>query len=115
MLFRSDSWSGSVAAQMQHMAMAVFRAIEVRRSVIRGTNSGMTCTIDPDGRIIDMMEPFKRDYMISEVPVYTEGTTPYTRWGNYFPIASIILAVAGLFGGFIAKLVKVKRIKGNGI
>jgi len=111
----NDSWSGSVAAQMQHMAMAVFRAIEVRRSVIRGTNSGMTCTIDPDGRIIDMMEPFKRDYMISEVPVYTEGTTPYTRWGNYFPIASLILAVAGLFGGFIVKLVKVKRIKGNGI
>jgi apolipoprotein N-acyltransferase len=102
----NDSWSGSVAAQMQHMAMAVFRAIENRRSFIRGTNSGMTCTIDPDGRIIDMMEPFVRDYMISEVPVYTGRTTPYTRWGNYFPIVSIALAVLLLGAGLIARIVR---------
>lgn len=91
----NDSWSGSVAAQMQHMAMAVFRAVENRRSVIRGSNSGMTCTIDPDGRIIDMMEPFKRGYMISTVPIYTERTTPYTMWGNWFAVSALI-AAAGL-------------------
>lgn len=102
----NDSWSGSVAAQMQHMGMAVFRAIETRRSVIRGTNSGMTCTIDPDGRIIDMMDPFVRDYIISEVPVYTERTTPYTRWGNYFPVIAIVLAVFFLGAGLIARVVR---------
>jgi apolipoprotein N-acyltransferase len=91
----NDSWSGSVAAQMQHMAMAVFRAVENRRSVIRGSNSGMTCTIDPDGRIIDMMEPFTRGYMISTVPIYTERTTPYTMWGNWFAVSALI-AAAGL-------------------
>lgn len=91
----NDSWSGSVAAQMQHMAMAVFRAVENRRSVIRGSNSGMTCTIDPDGRIIDMMEPFTRGYMISTVPICTERTTPYTMWGNWFAIFALI-AAAGL-------------------
>ncbi len=106
----NDSWSGSVAAQMQHMSMAVFRAIENRRSVIRGTNSGMTCTIDPDGRIIDMMEPFTRDYMISEVPVYTGRTTPYTRWGNFVPLISIALAVAVLVGGLAIRLLS-KREK----
>ena len=93
---------------MQHMAMAVFRAIEVRRSVIRGTNSGMTCTIDPDGRIIDMMEPFVRDYMISEVPIYTERSTPYTRWGNYFPVIAIALAVVLLARGVVARLMRAK-------
>ena len=32
----NDSWSGSVPAEMQHMAMAVFRAVENRRTVVRG-------------------------------------------------------------------------------
>lgn len=95
----NDSWSGSVAAQMQHMSMAVFRAIENRRSVIRGTNSGMTCTIDPDGRIIDMLEPFREDYLISTVPVYTERTPLYTRWGNWFALLALFAAAGLLAAG----------------
>jgi len=106
----NDGWSGSVAAQMQHMGMAVFRAIENRRSVIRGTNSGMTCTIDPDGRIIDMMEPFSRGYLISTVPVYTERTTLYTRWGNWFALTALSLAVLLLLFGLAARII---RSRGN--
>jgi apolipoprotein N-acyltransferase len=97
----NDGWSGSTAAQMQHMAMAVFRAVENRRSVVRGTNSGMTCTIDPDGRIIDMMDPFVEGYMISEVPVFTDAETLYTRWGDYFAwialISSLVILPLGMF------------------
>jgi len=100
----NDSWSGSVAAQMQHMGMAVFRAIENRRSVIRGTNSGMTCTIDPDGRITGMLKPFTKDFLISTVPVYTERTTLYTRWGDWFAIGSLVLAAAFLILGLAARL-----------
>jgi apolipoprotein N-acyltransferase len=95
----NDSWSGSVAAQMQHMAMAVFRAVENRRSMVRSSNSGMTCTIDPNGRIIDMHEPFTRDYLISTVPVYTERRTPYTRGGNWFAVLSLAAALGSLLFG----------------
>ncbi len=101
----NDSWSGSVAAQMQHMAMAVFRAVENRRSMVRSTNSGMTCTIDPDGRIIDMLEPFTRDYLISSVPVYTERRTPYTRWGDWFGYFAVGASILLLLGGSAYRLV----------
>lgn len=78
----NDSWSGSVAAERQHMAMAVFRSVENRRSTIRGTNSGITCLITPDGSIQGEMEPFKMYWKIWTVPIYsgdTYGTTLYTR------------------------------------
>lgn len=97
----NDGWSGSTAAQMQHMAMAVFRAVENRRSVIRGTNSGMSCTIDPGGRIIDMMEPFAAGYMISEVPVFTDARTLYTMWGDYLAWAALIASLMILTVGMV--------------
>jgi len=78
----NDSWSGSVAAERQHMAMAVFRCIENRRAMIRGTNSGITCLIAPDGTILGEMEPFRMGWKIWDVPVYeqsTYGTTLYSR------------------------------------
>jgi len=77
----NDSWSGSVAAERQHMAMAVFRCVENRRTMIRGTNSGITCLITPDGTVQGEMEPFKMGWKIWDVPVYersTNGTTVYS-------------------------------------
>ncbi|NBB90480.1 MAG: apolipoprotein N-acyltransferase [Spirochaetes bacterium] len=97
----NDGWSYSVPAQMQHMAMAVFRATENRRSVIRSTNSGMTTVIDPNGRMQGLLEPFTEDYMVREVPVYTETTTLYTRWGDWAAWAALALAVLALGWGIV--------------
>ncbi|MFO7849643.1 MAG: apolipoprotein N-acyltransferase, partial [Spirochaetia bacterium] len=105
----NDAWSGSVAAQMQHLGMAVFRSIETRRSMVRASNSGMTATIDPDGRIIDMLEPFVRDYMVSSVPIYTDKTTLYSRWGNWFAVTALIGSLALLLGGSLLKLIRRRR------
>jgi len=52
----NDAWSNSVVMEMQHMSIAVFRAVENKRSMVRSTTSGITCIIDPNGRITDMLE-----------------------------------------------------------
>jgi apolipoprotein N-acyltransferase len=88
----NDSWSFSVPAEVQHMMMGVFRAVENRRSVVRSTNGGMTVTIDPNGRIIDQLEPFIDDYLISTVPVAAGAHTLYTRFGDWLGI--VVLATA---------------------
>lgn len=100
----NDSWSGSVAAEMQHMAMAVFRAVENRRTVVRGTNAGITCTIEPDGEISSIIEPFTEDYMISSVPVYEETTTLYTRFGDWFAYLNLTVTLIVLLVGVIISL-----------
>jgi apolipoprotein N-acyltransferase len=92
----NDGWSYSVPAQMQHMAMAVFRATENRRTVIRSTNSGMTTVIDPNGRIVGMLEPFTESYMVEDVPIYSERTSVYTRFGNWAAWLALVVSVAGI-------------------
>ncbi|AEC02447.1 apolipoprotein N-acyltransferase [Parasphaerochaeta coccoides] len=91
----NDSWSQAVSAEVQHVAMAVFRSVETRRSTIRGTNSGITTVITPTGRMVNPMPPFVEDWRMYEVPVYTAdtyGNTPYTRYGDT-PMRLISMAV----------------------
>ena len=102
----NDSWSYSVAAEVQHMSMAVFRAVENRRTVIRSTNGGITCSIDPNGKILDLLQPFKEGFLISPVPVYKDTTTLYTRWGDWFAMLMVFLAITGIIVSLVRLFVK---------
>jgi len=95
----NDAWSHSLPAQMQHLSMAVFRAVENRRSMVRSTASGQTCAIDPNGKIIAMAEPFTEAWLSAEVPIVTPATL-YTRYGDYLGIffawAAVFLLIIGI-------------------
>jgi apolipoprotein N-acyltransferase len=97
----NDSWAHSVPSAMQHMAMAVFRAGETRRSVVRGTNGGMTSVIDPNGEIVAVYPAFVEGYLIADVPVYTEQGTLYLRIGDTVAViltffAFVLLVFCGI-------------------
>jgi apolipoprotein N-acyltransferase len=98
----NDAWSFSVPGAMQHMTMAVFRAAEARRAVVRATNAGITCLIDPNGRVLRQLAPFTEDVLVGEVPLYTEGMTLYRRWGDWLPpvcgAAAALAFAAALLG-----------------
>jgi apolipoprotein N-acyltransferase len=95
----NDGWANSAASEMQHAAIAVFRSVENRKSTMRSTNSGITCLIDPNGRVIDPMTPFKAGWKIYTVPVYdseVEGFTFYTRHPNLFGIISAYISYVSI-------------------
>ena len=105
----NDSWSGSVAAEMQHMQLATFRAIENRRPLIRGTNSGITCLVDITGKVINPLEPFSQSFGIYDITIGQETSlTFYTKHPDFF--AKLILALA-LLSYPIGVLVTLKRKK----
>jgi apolipoprotein N-acyltransferase len=95
----NDAWSKSLPAQNQHLSMAVFRAVENRRSMVRSTASGQTCAVDPSGRVIAMAPPFSEEWITAAIPV-VKGDTVYTRYGDFlgagFAAAAVFLL---LFGG----------------
>ncbi len=102
----NDTWSGSVPAEMQHFAMAVFRATENRRSVVRAANSGITAIVEPSGRITATLEPFVEATLIGEVPVFDAATTPYSRAGDWLGVAltaAALLLIAGALGGAVLR------------
>ena len=102
----NDSWSKAVACEMQHMSIALFRTLENKRTLVRSTNGGITCVIDPNGRITAMLPAFTEDYLIAEAPVYSADQTLYTRWGDWFAILISILAFVGLAGGLAYRLLR---------
>jgi apolipoprotein N-acyltransferase len=91
----NDAWAHSLPSQMQHMSIAVFRAVENRRSLVRATASGQTCGIDPNGRIIAMAEPFVETQLTVAVPIMN-GTTVYTRFGDWLGVLFTATAAAML-------------------
>jgi apolipoprotein N-acyltransferase len=60
--------------------IAVFRAIESRRSFLRSTNTGITCLIDYRGYILGQLEPFKADVLVVDIPISQELSI-YSRYG----------------------------------
>ncbi|MDR2403910.1 MAG: apolipoprotein N-acyltransferase [Spirochaetaceae bacterium] len=96
----NDAWSGSLPAQMQHLGMAVFRAVENRRAMVRSTASGQTCGVDPNGRVLAMAEPFTETWLTVEVPI-VQPRTLYTRYGDLwawlFVLAAGIVLLIGIF------------------
>lgn len=87
----NDAWSFSVPGAMQHMTMAVFRAAEARRPVVRATNAGITCLIDPNGRVLERLPPFTEGVLAGEVPLAAGPATLSVRWGDWLPIAAAAL------------------------
>ncbi len=105
----NDLWSHSESAAMQHMAMAVFRAVENRRSVVRSTNGGMTSIIDPNGVILDLYPPFIEGFLVGDVPVYTGTNTIYTATGEWPGVLFSILAPLLLIGGGVKREIDTSR------
>jgi apolipoprotein N-acyltransferase len=85
--------------------MAVFRAVENRRSMVRSTASGQTCAIDPNGKILAMAEPFTESYLSAEVPIITPLAL-YTQLGDYLGIAFTLAAFLVLIAGVILYIIR---------
>jgi apolipoprotein N-acyltransferase len=90
----NDAWYGDTAAPHQHQALALWRAIENRRYLLRGSNSGVTSIIDPVGRVIGEAGVFREEVVAGTVhPLRLE--TFYTRHGDVF-VWLVLCAAAGL-------------------
>jgi apolipoprotein N-acyltransferase len=70
----NNGWFGESAAQWQHAANAVFRAVENGVPLVRCANNGLTCWVSPQGRIQDVYLPGTTDaygagFKVVEVPL----------------------------------------------
>ena len=88
----NDEWFGRSAAPAQHLNQARMRAIENDRWLLRDTNSGITASIDPYGRVVASAP---RDVMTSlDAPFsVVTRTTFYTRHGDWFSWACAIISL----------------------
>ena len=109
----NDGWFGDSSAPWQHLANAVFRAVENGVPLLRCANNGVTCAIDSHGRV----EKVFRDARGSEygsgaltvaVPLLrtAEKSAPtfYNRHGDWFG-----WGCAGITGGLLLQKIRRKK------
>jgi apolipoprotein N-acyltransferase len=90
----NDAWYGRTSAPYQHLDMAVFRAVENGRYLVRAANTGVTAVVDPRGRVLERTALFARTVVVEDVPLVS-GETFYVRQGDLFAWACLA-AAAGL-------------------
>jgi len=99
----NDYWSLTKTEGMQHAANAVFRAVENARPLARAAASGLTCLVDPRGRIRARTPFYQENSLVVDVPLSTSRTTLYTRWGDWFPAALGVSLLVMLIGGILRR------------
>ncbi|TVR91335.1 MAG: apolipoprotein N-acyltransferase [Spirochaetaceae bacterium] len=88
----NNSWSQTNSAQTQHFVAAQFRAVEMRTTLIRSSNSGLSTIVDPHGRRVIELPMFEQDYYAGTVSIQqSPHPTIYTRWGDYLAWAFLFL------------------------
>jgi apolipoprotein N-acyltransferase len=91
----NDAWFGQTSEPYLHMALAVFRAVENRVSLVRSTNTGVSCFVDPVGRILSETKLTGAETLMETMPMM-DGGTPYrvlADWPAYLCILAIPAAV----------------------
>ncbi|WP_167496486.1 apolipoprotein N-acyltransferase [Desulfopila sp. IMCC35006] len=94
----NDAWYGKSSAPHHSLAMAVLRAVETRRSLVRSANTGISAFVSPAGTILRQSELFVPWAATSEVTLSQE----LTIWARYGYLFAPFCLLAGLLGGLIA-------------
>ncbi|MDB6121960.1 MAG: Apolipoprotein N-acyltransferase [Pedosphaera sp.] len=101
----NNGWFGEGAAQWQHGAAAVFRAVENGIPLVRCSNNGLTCWVDAHGRIQQVFKTPDRDiygpgFLIARIPLLQPGEkraqTFYQQHGDLFGWACVGISLIQL-------------------
>jgi apolipoprotein N-acyltransferase len=104
----NEAWFGDTAAPYQFLSMNVFRAVENNVFVIRCANTGISCFIDPHGRVVSRVrdeagkDVFVRGTLSGSVIPQSEKTF-YTKHGDLFAFLCFIVSAIFILAAVVKK------------
>lgn len=96
----NDAWFGKTTGPYQHFSMAVFRAVENRKPLLRAANTGVSGFIDSSGRILSRTDLFQRIALTADLKTDAYRSF-YSKYGDLFTYVCIIYSIillANIFG-----------------
>jgi apolipoprotein N-acyltransferase len=107
----NDGWYGDSGAYAQHLNQTRMRAIENNRWLLSDTDTGVTASIDPWGRVVAQLP--RKDRLVLVAPyALTSDTTFYARHGDWFAYTCAIISAGALLSRFIFRTKPEKSQKG---
>ena len=113
----NDAWFDERVAPRQHMRNATLRAVENRVPLVRAANTGVSCVIEPSGRVSHQLadaagRTWNPGVLWADVPVPDDGAplTFYARFGDMYGIAC-----AGATALWLARTLWKRRKTSQGI
>lgn len=88
----NDGWYGDTAAPDQHLAMAVFRAIETRRYLVRAANTGYSGFISPLGEVQRKTRLMAEDLVVGDIRASSQRTF-FVRTGDTAAAWALLFAI----------------------
>jgi apolipoprotein N-acyltransferase len=95
----NDGWFDGTSEHDEHLAIARFRAIECRRTLVRAVNMGISAVIDPNGRVLAPQLVGTERRNGHEAPLWEAGTEkvpvadlPLSRWGEFKKVHGVLTA-----------------------
>jgi apolipoprotein N-acyltransferase len=89
----NDGYLGPTPVLRQHLANAIFRAVETNRPIVRATNAGITAFINERGEVKDATGGFETARRTWSIYGEQEKTF-YVRFGDVFAISSVVMSLA---------------------
>jgi len=98
----NDGWYGDSGAWKEHLRETQMRAIENGRWLLLATNTGISASIDPYGRIMASTPRKVRTALAAPYALGT-GTTFYTRYGDWFAYLCAIISAGTLLARYVIR------------
>jgi len=99
-----DSWYGDTSEPWQHLALSIYRSIELRTELVRAVNPGVSAYVDAAGRVYMQtysVDPAKNrrgpDKVLAEVALIEGGHTVYAAMGDLFGYLNVTATIVSLF------------------
>jgi len=96
----NDGWFGNSPGPYQHNEMAILRAVENHRYLVRSSNTGISMFVDPVGRIVSSLGLFEEGTLVGTIKPM-QRVTFYTRFGDTPVVVGALLMIA--IGAVVAR------------
>ncbi len=99
----NDGYLGETGVLKQHLAGAVFRAVETNRPLLRTTNVGITGFINERGQVLEASKPYTEDIRVWSMQKSDGSKTLYVRYGDWFAWFSVLVSLGFLVMSYSRK------------
>jgi len=104
------AWFGDTVILDQHLEISRMRTLELRRPMIRATNSGVSAVIDHKGHVLIRAQAFRQEKVSAWVQGRFDAPSPYAWWASRYGLLPLWGLGLGVLGW--AWVQKVRRLKG---